>query len=106
MNNLEILIAILISAVITFGLRALPFIIFKGDKKMPKSLEKLGSMLPMVIMAVLIVYCLKDVGSDFHSGIAQIVAVLIVFISYKLKHNTLLSIVLGTGTNMLLLYIL
>lgn len=106
MNNTEVLITIFISAVITFGLRALPFIIFKGDKKMPKSLEQLVGMLPMVIMAVLIVYCLKDVGSDFTSGISQIVAVIVVFISYKLKHNTLLSIVLGTGTNMLLLYLL
>lgn len=106
MNSTEVLITIFISAVITFGLRALPFLIFKGDKKMPKSLEQLVRMLPMVIMAVLIVYCLKDVGSDFASGISQIVAVFVVFISYKLQHNTLLSIVLGTGTNMLLLYLL
>lgn len=34
--------AIVLSAAITFGLRALPFLIFSGDRKMPGWLQKLG----------------------------------------------------------------
>lgn len=36
MTPLQMVIAIVISAVITFSLRALPFVIFHGNRKMPK----------------------------------------------------------------------
>ncbi|RHQ57406.1 hypothetical protein DWY36_13150 [Firmicutes bacterium AF25-13AC] len=51
---------IIMCAIITFGLRALPFAIFRGERKMPVWLEQLGKELPPLIMAVLIVYCLRD----------------------------------------------
>ena len=42
---------------------------------MPENLN-LGKILPSAIMAVLIVYCLKETGSDFsHIGIANFLAV-------------------------------
>ena len=50
-----------VSALITFGLRALPFLAFSGSRKMPASLERLGQALPSAIMAVLIIYCMKDI---------------------------------------------
>ena len=59
------LIAIFVSAVITFGLRALPFLVFQEGKEFPDQIKRLGMVLPSSIMAVLIVYCLKDVGDDF-----------------------------------------
>ena len=55
-----IFIAILVSAIITFALRALPFVAFRGGRQMPEKLIYLGKILPSAIMAVLIVYCLKD----------------------------------------------
>ena len=64
-----ILLAVLVSAVCTFALRALPFLAFSGERRMPLWLDRLGQVLPAAIMAVLIVYCLKDVGSDLR-GIA------------------------------------
>ena len=57
--NSYVLSAIILSALITFLLRAFPFLLFK-EKELPKWLEKLEKHLPMTIMAVLIVYCLKD----------------------------------------------
>lgn len=99
--------AIGISAGITFLLRALPFLAFRGEKKMPKRLERLGKILPSAIMAVLIVYCLKDMGDDsIRIGFPKITAVVLVAISYKWKHNTLLSILTGTLCYMILLQIL
>ena len=86
MNTERILITITVSALCTFFLRALPFLAFSGAQKMPDWLDRLGKTLPSAIMAVLIVYCLKDVG-----------------ISYKWKHNTLVSIVVGTAGYMILL---
>ncbi len=105
MDRTQIFLAIIISAVITFFLRALPFIAFRGERRMPEKLIYLGNVLPSAIMAVLIVYCLKDVAANFKScGVPDLVSVLSVAVSYKWKHNTLLSIMLGTACNMLLLH--
>lgn len=102
-----IISAILISAVCTALLRALPFIAFKGNRKMPEWLENLGQILPSTIMAVLIIYCVKDIGDDLgRIGISKILAVIFVAITYKWKHSTLMSIGAGTIFYMLLLYIL
>ena len=38
MNKNEIILAILVSAVITFSLRALPFVAFRDGRKMPEEL--------------------------------------------------------------------
>ena len=65
MNTKMALIAIFVSAVITFALRALPFLVFQEGKELPDQIKRLGMVLPSSIMAVLIVYCLKDVGDDF-----------------------------------------
>lgn len=74
---------------------------------MPERLVYLGNILPAAIMAVLIVYCLKDVAGDFGTyGIPQLAAVLVVAVSYKWKHNTFVSIILGTVCNMVLMQML
>ena len=105
MNTKMALIAIFVSAVITFGLRALPFLVFQEGKELPDQIKRLGMVLPSSIMAVLIVYCLKDIMTDpKHIGIAQMAGVLATAISYKWKHNTLISILLGTVSYMLFLH--
>lgn len=106
MSTKMIFVAIIISAVCTFSLRALPFILFRGERRQPAWLDDLGKRLPCAIMAVLIVYCMKDVGSDFTGiGIPKIVAGIFVAITYKWRHNTLLSIFAGTICYMLMLHI-
>ena len=94
------LIAIFVSAVITFGLRALPFLVFQEGKELPDQIKRLGMVLPSSIMAVLIVYCLKDVGD----GLWKLIAAAITAVSYRWKHNTLISILLGTVSYMLFLH--
>lgn len=104
MTQMEVILAIVLSAVCTFGLRAFPFFVFRDEKQMPKWLEKLGQMLPSAIMAVLIVYCLKDVGTNVKEiEIPKIIATFSVAILYKWKHNTLVTIALGTIVYMVLL---
>ncbi|MCI5955112.1 MAG: AzlD domain-containing protein [Lachnospiraceae bacterium] len=102
-----ILFAVFVSALITFGLRALPFLLFHGKRKMPEWLSRLGAILPSAIMAVLIVYCLRSVKNDFvGNGIPGLIAVLVVAASYKWKHSTFISIVAGTAVYMVLIRII
>lgn len=104
MSTDRIIGVILLSALITFGLRVLPFVVFKGDRQLPTKVVLLGKRLPPAIMSVLIIYCLKDVKTAFmENGIWELVAVLVVAVSYKWKHNTFISIFLGTAVYMILL---
>ena len=99
-----ILLAIVMSALITFGLRALPFVLFRGGRSMPEWMQRLGQILPSAIMAVLIVYCLKGAKSNpIRIGIPGIIAVAVVVASYKRKHNTFISIIVGTAAYMIML---
>ena len=89
--------AVLVSAACTLFMRALPFLFFRGNKPLPAWLERLGKVLPSAIMAVLVVYCLKDaVLAPQENALPQALGVAVVALSYRWKHNTLLSILLGT----------
>lgn len=98
---------IVLSAIITLFMRAFPFAIFNGNRKMPQTMEKLGQVLPSTIMAVLIIYCLKgSVKEPVSMGIPGLIGVLVVGVTYKWKHSTFLSILLGTAVYMGLLAVI
>lgn len=103
MTDLKVWISIAVIALVTAGLRFLPFLIFTGDRKTPKLIEKLSKTLPYAIMAMLVVYCLKGVSfasiSDF---LPELIACLVVGLLHIWKRNTLLSILCGTVCYMLL----
>ena len=105
MDNMRAWANVAIIALVTALTRFLPFILFRHGK-IPKIVEKLGRNLPYAIMGMLVVYCLKGVGfasaSDF---LPEAVACLTVGISYVLKKNTLISIILGTACYMVLVQI-
>lgn len=90
---------ILIVAITTIIIRFMPFILFKN--KTPETIEYLGKMLPACSMAMLVVYCFRNVNQS--SAIPSIIAGLVVIITYKLKHNTGISIILGTVVYMFLI---
>lgn len=96
------LMVILVSAC-TIMTRVIPFVLFGGKREVPKVVTYLGSILPPAIMAVLIVYCLKnvDVFSANH-GLAEFISVAVVAALHLWKRNTLLSIALGTVCYMVL----
>lgn len=94
------LLLILVMAVVTQALRFLPFALFaKGTSK---PILYLGKVLPSAIMAMLVVYCLKntDFTAEFH-GLPEMISVLLVVVLHKWKHNTLFSIIGGTACYML-----
>ncbi len=98
----QAIITIAIAAICTFTTRALPFIIFK--KRIPRCVTYLGNYLPLAIMALLIIYCLKDVNIlRFPSGVPELISIIFVSVIHKFKHNNLVSIGLGTLLYMLLI---
>ena len=60
MRPIHILLSILVPAALTFGLRALPFLLL-NKRELPKRMEYLGKVFPMAIMATLVIYCLKSI---------------------------------------------
>ena len=97
MNNVHIWMSVAVCALVTAAIRFLPFIIFRGDRKTPAIIERLGKTLPYAIMAMLVVYCLKGVSFQSLTGfVPSLISCLVVAGLYVWKRNTLLSI--GTGT--------
>lgn len=95
------LLLVAVMAGITILIRFLPFIVFR--KHTPEPILYLGEVLPYAIMGMLVVYCLKHVSFvNKPHGIPELIAVLSVVILHKWKHNTLLSIPVGTVIYMLL----
>lgn len=102
MNDKQVLISIAIMSVVTMLLRFLPFLVFSG-KKTPKVITYLGKALPYAMMGMLVVYCLKDMSfSSVNGFVPEIIASAVVIISYIIKKNTLISIISGTVSYMLL----
>lgn len=94
---------ILVMALITFLTRALPFIIFPGNKKTPKYIQYLGEVLPYAIIGMLIVYCLKDVKLTSGTfGLPECIAIIVIAFLHFRFENTLLSIGIGTVLYMIL----
>ena len=101
------LAAVLLSALIVVFLRSVAFLLFRGDRSMPMWMQRLGDLLPAAITAVLIVYCLRGGKSDLiGTGVPGIIAVLATGLSYKWKHNTFISIILGTAVYMALIRVM
>lgn len=95
-------------ALCTLLTRALPFWLFgrKGSRPAPFILY-LGKVLPPAVMAVLVVYCLRDSSFASLAGfVPQAVAVAAVVLLHLWKRNNLLSIAGGTAVYMALLRLL
>ncbi len=97
MNDTYLISALAVMALVTAALRFLPFLLFGGEKKTPKMVEKLSRTLPYAVMAMLVVYCLKGVSFLRLSGfLPELIASAVVAALHIWRRNTLLSIVAGT----------
>ena len=103
MSNWSVLSLILVMALVTAGLRFLPFVIFTKGRRVPDVVAYLGRVLPYAVMAMLVVYCLKGISFvQMSFGLPEIISVVLVVVLHVWKRNTLLSIVGGTVCYMLL----
>lgn len=102
MNGMQTWLAVAVMALVTALLRFLPFRLF-GNRPTPAWLNKLGKTLPYAIMGMLVVYCLKDVSVvSVGDWLPAFIACAVVGVLYVLGRNTLVSIVAGTVSYMLL----
>ena len=103
MDNFHAGLIVAVTALVTIGLRFLPFLIFGENRKTPEIVAYLGRVLPFAIMGMLVVYCLKNVS--FVSppfGSPELIGCAVVAGLHLWKRNTLLSIGGGTICYMLL----
>ncbi|MBQ7365904.1 MAG: AzlD domain-containing protein [Spirochaetaceae bacterium] len=96
------LLATLVAALVIFATRLFPFALF-SKREPPPVLRFVEKYIPPMIMAILLVYCLKDV--DFlHRpfGLPQLVALAFTVTTYLWKGNSMVSIFGGTIIFMIL----
>ena len=105
-GTLHTAILIAVAAVVTLALRALPFVLFGGKRKMPGWIKKISDVLPPAIMGVLIVYCMKEsIAAPGADLVFQLIAAAVVVAMHLWRKNTLISIFSGTAVYMLLISI-
>ena len=98
--------AIAVVALVTWGLRAAPFLLF-GNRPLPKTMRYLGKALPPAIMTVLVIYCLRNTAFDRSPfGIPELAACALVALLQIVKKNMYLSIIAGTVCYMILIHVL
>lgn len=104
MTPLETMAMILAVAAGTVITRFLPFWLFPESKGIPHVVAFLGQALPPAMMGLLVIYCLKgtDVLGPTHA-LPEIVALAVIYVLHRIKHNALLSIAGGTAVYVLLL---
>ena len=99
------LLLIAVMSAVTMLLRFLPFVLF--SKSTPKPILYLGEVPPYSIMAMLVVYCLRNTSVlETPHGLPEAVSVAVVILLHKWKHSTLLSILGGTLCYMLFVQVI
>ena len=95
---------ILVMAGVTYLTRLLPFLIFGHGGRPSRVVVYLGNVLPPAVIAMLIVYCLRniDLFSGTH-GLPELLCIAVVAILHFWKGNNLLSIFGGTLLYMFLI---
>jgi len=90
-------LAIAVICAITLCTRAFPFLFFSRGRKPSALVLYLGRVLPPAVIALLVVYSLKDTPLSRPPYAApEIVACLLVLLLQQWKRNAMLSIGLGT----------
>ena len=97
------LAVILVAAVCTFATRVAPFLLFNGKKPIPPIVRYLGEALPPAVIALLVVYCVKNVTwLAAPHGIPELLCIAVTALLHVWKRNNLLSIGVGTVLYMFL----
>ncbi|MBQ8080968.1 MAG: branched-chain amino acid transporter permease [Clostridia bacterium] len=103
LQTLAIFGAVMIGTMIT---RFTPFLLFPENKPLPKVIHYLGRVLPAAMIALLVVYCFKNVSLiDSPHGLPELIACAFVALLQMWRRNTLLSIALGTALYMALIQV-
>ena len=103
MSNVHAMLVVAVAGIVTAALRFLPFLIVGGERKTPAYITYLGKVLPYAIMAMLVVFCLKNVSLvSAPYGLPELISCAMVVLLHVWKRNTLISIIGGTVCYMVL----
>lgn len=103
MTEKELLMTALIIAAATLIIRFLPFIIIRNSIAERRYIKFLGDMMPYSMIALLVIYCLKDVNLiKYPYGIPELISIAIIIVLHIFKRNVLISIGVGTVIYMFL----
>lgn len=93
--------AVLVSAAVTWALRALPFAAL-APLRASSTVQYLSTRMPAGVMVILVVYCLRDVPMPHPQALAPLVALTVTVGLHLWRRNALLSILAGTAVHVAL----
>lgn len=103
MSHTEAILIIGVVALTTFFTRLVPFALFGRREEPPGIVKYLGGVLPQAVIAILVVYCLRNIRftglaspAELGTFLPPFLAMGIVVLLHLWKRNNLLSI--GGGT--------
>lgn len=97
------LLLIAVIAILSFILRAAPFILFRSGHT-PAIVTYLGRVMPPAVIGMLVVYCFSSIDfTDWRAFSPALIAALIVVLLHIWKRNSLVSIGAGTVAYMLMI---
>ena len=92
---------IVVMAAVTFLIRAFPFMLFGRAQRPPEMVLYLGRVISPAAIAMLVVYCVKEVSvAEFPFGLPELIAGAVVVGLHVWRKNPLLSICSGTAVYM------
>ena len=104
MTAARTLTMILVADVCTFATRVAPFLLFNGKKPIPPIVRYLGEALPPAVIALLVIYCVKNVNwLAAPHGAPELLCIAVTAALHVWKRNNLLSIGVGTVLYMYLI---
>lgn len=100
----KLIVLLIGSGLITYGLRAVPFLWLGKKEELSPRMKYIGETLPRAVMATLVVYCLMNsfnfnIADNYPMWLASLVTVL-VHLKYR---NAISSITFGTLAYMILI---
>ena len=107
MTTLELILIIAVCALCTMLTRAIPFLIFRDEQKVPKIVLYLGKVLPPAVIATLVIFALRNTNilSGSH-GIPELIGVLTAGVLHWIWRNSFVSIGVATVLYMVLLRVM
>ncbi len=95
-----------ICSVLTIFIRLMPIMFFR-KKNLPKWVTYIGDVLPFAIMPILVMYCIQGTKwTEVGSVVPTLCGVGITALVHLWRKNTILSLIIGLATYMILLHVL
>ncbi|MEW1779065.1 AzlD domain-containing protein [Streptomyces sp. NPDC086777] len=95
------LLAVAVSAAVTWALRALPFTVL-ASLRAGRTVRYLGARMPAGVMVILFVHCLRDLPLTQPRGTAPLAALAVTVGLHLRRRNALRGIIAGTAVSVAL----